>query len=317
MDMGVNPSDELTEVLQGYFTKILYNIMVYFHSFFIYIKFSVADHKPNHEFEATVKTRQLLERDEETSGEINTHETEKPEPDLAATPHSVHGSLNSENVGENSKNPERHRHKTQDSNAKKENEEEENISEGYSKSGEEKGLEDLPVLEPEEPSDKVSENELAKGSHQKSNGETNLEENESGVEGEEESLGHIPNESKNKEESEVSSEDNGQEATNHKGQGTKKHKDIGEELIGHKKEPENVAKDHGEHHPISPTTTRPWKGALGPNIKHKVGAKGQGLLRPVQSTTKSSNESGPTAVPIEEECTVPGKIKTTFVFETK
>lgn len=108
-------------------------------------------------------------------------------------------------------------------------------------------------------------------------------------------------ESNNEEESGAIPRNNEHEQHVHKEQGTKKHKD----LINHKTQPENVGR---EHHAVSASTSRPVKGSLGPNPWHKIGTSGQGPPKPIQPTSKSSNESGPTAVPIEEECTSPGKI---------
>lgn len=108
-------------------------------------------------------------------------------------------------------------------------------------------------------------------------------------------------ESNNEEESGVIPRNNEHEQHGHKEQGTKKHKD----LINHKTQPENVGR---EHHAVSASTSRPpVKGSLGPNPWHKIGTSGQGPPKPIQPTSKSSNESGPTAIPIEEECTSPGK----------
>lgn len=142
-----------------------------------------------------------------------------------------------------------------------------------------------------EPERDENGNDLNAEETQKSNSET------SSNEPDEKTIG----ESNNEEESGVIPRNNEHEQHGHKEQGTKKHND----LINHKTQPENVGR---EHHAVSASTSRPGKGSLGPNQWHKIGLNGQGPPKPIQPTAKASNESGPTAVPIEEECTSPGKI---------
>lgn len=118
----------------------------------------------------------------------------------------------------------------------------------------------------------------------------------------------LPEESKAKQEEEsgLKPKDNQQEPTDHKEHGTKKHN----ELIDHKSRSENVGKEpNREHLAVSATSPKPRNVNYNPNARHKIiDGKGQVVpSRPIQPTSKSSNESGPTAIPIEEECAEPGK----------
>ncbi|GIX70456.1 uncharacterized protein CDAR_280521 [Caerostris darwini] len=67
--------------------------------------------------------------------------------------------------------------------------------------------------------------------------------------------------------------------------------------------------DVGNHQAVPGTTARPRKDPTSPNVWHKLETKGQ--IPPklaVTSTRRSDNISEPTATPLEEECTPPGKV---------
>ncbi|GBM34257.1 hypothetical protein AVEN_60596-1 [Araneus ventricosus] len=63
----------------------------------------------------------------------------------------------------------------------------------------------------------------------------------------------------------------------------------------------------GNHQAVPATTARPRKDPTSPNVWHKLETKGQIPPRLVSTSTGKSNVSEPTATPIEEDCTPPGK----------